>query len=349
MPRNSVLIFSAILLAAAGGLTACSSQENLDTPSGVADAYLNALEEGDLDKAMELTVTDHLEAATGAVQIEAPDERISNVEVREETHDEGVPIVAATYELGGQKMSTRITLGQVTVDGKPAYVVTNELPVISLEENAPFQLNGADVASGVALVIPGVYEIERDLKNEFLADSKCQGSARVILGADGAVETEIESPDDCLTATAYDMQPSGEAADRAKAEIQTAVDALFEKCSEACDRKSMEPVGPGQLGEIPEGCFAAFGGVDCGSLGGEQARAFKGVSLVRFTGSSVPEVSLSFPDAQGTYLVFRTDPVDQEECQVDCGNSDSWTNESYGEPISRPIMGSYKNGEITFD
>lgn len=346
---NRSMVAGALLVCSMIGISGCSVGDNLGTPSGVAKAYLNALEQGDLDRVIDLTESGQLEGLSSAVRIDAPDERISNVEIREETHDEGIPIVAATYELGGQEMSTRITLGQVSIDGKPGYVVTNELPLMKLDssspENWPFAVNGEQVDSGVALVLPGSYDLERDLGTEFVESSVCEGTARVILDNEGSYSSETESQDGCLTTPLWELSPSGESAAKGEVEIRAAIGDLVLQCSEACRAEGWEAASKSELGTLPEDCEVfESNAVLCMS---SDANSVESVNLVRLSGGGDLSVELSI-EADGA-LKFSAASVKHEYCEFSCERSESWRSEGLfsNGPVSS-LSGTYRDGTVVF-
>ena len=335
-------------MAATVGLTACSLGSKPDTPSGVAQSYLKALEKGDMERVMELTATELHGDASDAVQVDPPKQRISDVQIREESYTDGFPTVAATYKLGDRALSTKVTLGQVMIDGEPSYVVTNELPVVRLgssdSEDSQYSINGEEVEPGSALlVVPGVYDVERRFTTQYLEEPTCTGIAAVTLGESGAISTEMKSADDCLTVDIRDLEPSGKKTNGALKEIEAAIATLTEKCSGACDSKTWEPVGPDGMRE----------GVGWNSGGGNRG------PLVRLAAHGEQGVTLSFADSAGGELWFTDSLWKTEYCWQECTLPESWSVSTRGNGddildledsalMSNALKGSFDDGEIEF-
>lgn len=154
------LVGGAVTLVLAGSLSACSTGPG-DTAVGAAQAYLDAIAEGNAEQVAELSGLTDADLAIAALG--SATERITNPTV---TSPEPTPSpdsdqrvsLGVSYTLAGQQVETELTLER-PADGKwLANALTGTIG--SLDEDSPVTVGSATGAAVAWQVFPGTYPVE---------------------------------------------------------------------------------------------------------------------------------------------------------------------------------------------
>lgn len=339
MRRSRSLLALPAVLFGVVALAGCSAGD-VSTPEGAVKAYMQAIQDGKMDRAAELLSGDALSTTEGAVIVtEPPSVKISDLKVGETTTGEHGPEVAVSYSVNGEPVRSKLATVQVRIDDRDAYRVASEPAVLVAE--GPIRIGKQEIKSGKAILGPGVYQVKRIFNSELVAEKDCTGKVTVSTSADGA--GQLSNGDSCLTKQMSEMKLSGPAADQAKGQIEKALTDLVSKCSQACRPDGWEQVtDPAQMGKLPDDCKYREGiGVLCDGQGLDQLRP---VNLVRFKLSGGPKPELSIADSNGKVLSFRDTSIQRETCTTECMNDARWSSDG-----ASGVSGSYKGGKVTIN
>jgi hypothetical protein len=213
----------AIAFSAVFSATGCVGPAIDATPEGTVEAYLDALAQGRLADALLLT---HPEARptdpSTAVNRDAPEGGLSNVNIDEVSPDLNGVRVYVTYSLNGMPQSGDLLVVPVTLEGESRWRIGTYLPSLDLSFAATLGtpvINGERVLEqGIYYVAPGKYTLTVEPFTEIL---EYAGTLEINVGLDDRVEPQPLLP--TLTSVA-------------KEEVLNGVRELLAPCEVACSR-----------------------------------------------------------------------------------------------------------------
>lgn len=220
---------------AAFGLTSCAN--NLDTPEGVAKAYLDAMAEGDVNTA--LNFVEHsatLAVLEEGVIVDDPreygfTEGIKNIKVGDTREIDGEATAQVSFSIADREYSAELHMAAATVDQADTYLIKQNLPFLDTEDVLSGWMNDdncgdfacwtgengrgfrpdALAANGTELFLPkddnystkllilpfGLYEFEGTHSSWAVQPSEDDVVARVYLGP------SVEAPEGTLASGEY--------------------------------------------------------------------------------------------------------------------------------------------------
>lgn len=204
------------------GLAGCAPSGPADrTAEEAAGSYLQALSEGRLKDALQLTAAEMQPADSSAIKNSTPPKvRMTDVEVIEAVPGEsGAVVVYFRYALGKQKLKSSVPVTSALVEGDERWRVAEALPALDL---SVLQEYGTPVVEGTSRngevqLAPGVYTVAVDPDSPFVEATK-ETTATVTM--DGS--------------SLADDEPRSRLSDDAGAELAATVGDAVAGCGTAC-------------------------------------------------------------------------------------------------------------------